>query len=268
MVGELECWWPALERCRSVVVVNRLMDRQEIGVNGELSSHRADLPGWKRALDLTFILLVSPAWVLFGVLVALVVKLGSPGPIFFRQPRVGQKGRQFVCYKFRTMQVDAETDSHRRHTERLIKSRAPMVKLDESNDPRLIPLGAVLRASGLDELPQVLNILRGEMSLVGPRPCLRYEYEVYEPRHRHRLDAAPGLTGLWQVSGKNRMTFEEMVQLDIAYSKRMSLWLDLKIILKTLPALWTQYNDLRAAKRQDAVPAARSVGKSVESIRL
>ena len=107
-----------------------------------------------------------------------------------------------------------------------------------------------MRATGLDELPQLINVLRGEMSLVGPRPCIPYEYELYEPWQRRRFDAVPGLTGLWQVSGKNRTTFDQMIQLDIEYSERLSLWLDLKIILKTFPALWQQCLDLACAKAQ------------------
>jgi lipopolysaccharide/colanic/teichoic acid biosynthesis glycosyltransferase len=216
------------------------------------------IPAWKRALDLTLLILLLPGLLLLGALVALVVKFGSSGPVFFRQRRVGYRGREFVCWKFRTMVVNAETDSHRRHTQELIKSRAQMVKLDLRKDPRLIPLGSLLRASGLDELPQLFNVLRGEMSLVGPRPCIPYECEAYEPWHWGRFEVAPGLTGLWQVSGKNRTTFEQMVLLDIEYSKRLSLWLDLKIILKTLPALWGQYCDLQAAKQPSKLPPIRN----------
>jgi lipopolysaccharide/colanic/teichoic acid biosynthesis glycosyltransferase len=113
-----------------------------------------------------------------------------------------------------------------------------------------------LRATGLDELPQVLNIVCGEMSLVGPRPCIPYEYEEYDAYQRHRFDAVPGLTGLWQVSGKNRTTFEEMIQLDIEYSRRLSPWLDLWIMLRTLPALWRQCHDLRAARQAEPGNAA------------
>jgi lipopolysaccharide/colanic/teichoic acid biosynthesis glycosyltransferase len=120
----------------------------------------------------------------------------------------------------------------------------------------------------LDELPQILNVLRGEMSLVGPRPCIPYECEAYEPWHWRRFDAVPGLTGLWQVSGKNRTTFDEMVRLDIAYSEHLNLWADLKIISKTLPALWGQYCDMRAAKAQAAVTSPTNTGKSVESYSL
>jgi lipopolysaccharide/colanic/teichoic acid biosynthesis glycosyltransferase len=212
------------------------------------------IPFWKRALDFSLLLLLLPGVLLIGALVAVLVKLGSPGPVFFRQHRVGYKGRDFVCFKFRTMVVNAETDSHRCYAQELIKSQARMVKLDERRDPRLIPFGSLLRACGLDELPQLINVFRGEMSLVGPRPCIRYECEAYQPWHWQRFDAVPGLTGLWQVSGKNRTTFDQMVRLDIEYSRRLSFWLDLRIIAKTLPALLRQYSDLQAAKQAQALP--------------
>jgi lipopolysaccharide/colanic/teichoic acid biosynthesis glycosyltransferase len=203
------------------------------------------MPWWKRALDLALILALAPGLLLLAGLIALIIKLGSPGPVLFRQRRVGYKGREFVCFKFRTMVVNAETESHRRHAQELIKSQAQMTKLDARKDPRLVPLGSLLRASGLDELPQLLNVLRGEMSLVGPRPCIPYECEAYQPWHWGRFEAVPGLTGLWQVSGKNRTTFDEMVLLDIEYSRRLSLSLDLWIISKTLPVIWGQYCDVQ-----------------------
>ena len=143
-----------------------------------------------------------------------------------------------------------------------------MTKLDARKDPRLVPLGSLLRVTGLDELPQIINVLRGEMSLVGPRPCIPYEYEAYQPWQRRRFDAVPGLTGLWQVSGKNRTTFNEMIRLDIAYSERLNLWLDLQIILKTLPALWQQCLDSRAQKRRPAGASSAGMAKSVELYRL
>jgi lipopolysaccharide/colanic/teichoic acid biosynthesis glycosyltransferase len=146
----------------------------------------------------------------------------------------------------------------------LIKTNTPMVKLDARKDPRMIPLASALRATGLDELPQVLNVLRGDMSLVGPRPCMPYEYALYEPWHRRRFEAVPGLTGLWQVSGKNRTTFDEMVRFDIEYAERRSLGLDLAIILKTLPALFGQCNDLLAARRERGSSAPK-LNKSVQS---
>jgi lipopolysaccharide/colanic/teichoic acid biosynthesis glycosyltransferase len=204
-------------------------------------------------LDLAIIVVVLPGLLLLGGVVALLVFCGSRGPVFFRQRRVGYKGRQFTCYKFRTMRVDAESETHRGHATKLIKSQAPMTKLDVKSDPRLIPFGATLRATGLDELPQLINVLRGEMSIVGPRPCIPYEYELYEPWQRQRVNAVPGLTGLWQVSGKNRTTFSQMIRLDIEYAERLSLWLDVKIILMTLPALWQQCLEMRELKRKETV---------------
>jgi lipopolysaccharide/colanic/teichoic acid biosynthesis glycosyltransferase len=244
------------------------MEQQETTTHRLTEGAAMGQPVWKRVLDLTLILLVCPGLVLVGGLVALLVKLGSPGPLFFRQRRVGYQGVEFVCYKFRTMRVDADTDSHRRHTQDLIRSQTPMVKLDARRDPGLVPFGSLVRVSGLDELPQIINVLRGEMSLVGPRPCIPYECEAYEPWHWGRFGAAPGLTGLWQVSGKNRTTFDQMVRLDIEYSKRMNLWLDLKIIVKTLPALWDQYCDQRTAQSQVARSTPTQMGEPVESYTL
>ncbi len=237
-----------------------------MGIKGNSTGGAQGLPLWKRTLDLACILVVAPGLLLLCAGVALLIRLGSPGPVFFRQQRVGYKGRLFTCYKFRTMLFNADTEAHRRHTQNLIRSQDPMVKLDARRDPRLVPCGALLRACGLDELPQILNILKGEMSLVGPRPCIPYECEQYEPWHHQRFDAVPGLTGLWQVSGKNRTTFDQMVRLDIEYSQRLSLLLDLKILFKTIPALWGQFSDLRDLKRQESGPTARELSKSIQTI--
>jgi lipopolysaccharide/colanic/teichoic acid biosynthesis glycosyltransferase len=247
-----------------------IMNNQQADLEREGSRNEAQMPLWKRVLDVTLILALSPGLLLLGMIVAALVKLGSAGPVFFRQNRVGYKGREFVCYKFRTMRVDANAESHRRHTQDLIRSQAPMIKLDARRDPRLIPLGSILRVSGLDELPQLFNVLCGDMSLVGPRPCIPYECEAYEPWHWQRFDAVPGLTGLWQVSGKNRTTFDQMVHLDIEYSQRQNLGLDLAILFRTFPALWAQYSDQRVAKRQSAMPRVilprpARTPKSVES---
>lgn len=241
------------------------MARRHKGSGRQVVEGRGGLPAWKRCLDYGLIALLSPAILLVGTVVGLLVRLGSAGPIFFRQKRVGYKGSQFTCYKFRTMRVDAETESHRRHLHELIQSRQPMTKLDAHRDPRLIPFGSVLRASGLDELPQLLNVLRGEMSLVGPRPCIPYECEKYQAWHWKRFDAVPGLTGLWQVSGKNHTTFEQMIQMDIDYSQRRNLWLDVRIIFKTLPALWGQYWEMRGFKSQESAPPSQALRKSVQS---
>jgi lipopolysaccharide/colanic/teichoic acid biosynthesis glycosyltransferase len=207
------------------------------------------VPLWKRVFDLLLLLVTLPAWLVLGAIVALIIRLGSRGPLFFHQERVGHHGRIFTCFKFRTMRINADPAAHHDHVKDLIRSSAPMVKLDAAEDDRLTRGGSWIRASGMDELPQIINIIRGEMSIVGPRPCIPYEYDLYEPWQRQRFNAPPGLTGLWQVSGKNRTTFEEMIHLDIDYARRMSVWLDLKILLLTAPAIVQQVLDMRAAKQ-------------------
>jgi len=182
------------------------------------------------------------------ICIALWIKIVSPGPVFYRQERVGYRGRRFMILKFRTMKVNVETLSHERHLEQLMQANCPMTKLD-AGDPRIIRGGRILRAMGLDELPQLLNVLSGEMSLVGPRPCTVPEFERYQPWQRERVDAPPGLTGYWQVNGKNKTTFIEMINMDIFYARNMSLGMDLEIILRTFPALLTQVVDTRSKKR-------------------
>ena len=209
----------------------------------------AGVPSWKRILDITCILLSAPFWLPVVMILSLWIKLASPGPIFFRQERVGHRGRRFMILKFRTMKVNVETQSHERYLEQLIHGDRPMTKLDASGDPRIIPGGRILRAMGLDELPQLFNVLRGEMSLVGPRPCTPHEFSRYQAWQHERVNAPPGLTGYWQVNGKNKTTFTEMIHMDIFYTKNMSVWLDLTIIVKTLPALITQLIQTRTARR-------------------
>src|SRR5262245_28875300 len=189
--------------------------------------------GWKFALDVTCILLALPIWLPLMILLALVTRIGSPGSIFYRQERVGLGGKIFLIWKFRTMQVRAETLVHEKYLHELIAVDRPMTKLDAYGDPRVAPFGRFLRASGLDELPQIFNVLCGEMSLVGPRPCLPNEFAHYEPWQRERVNGLPGLTGYWQVNGKNKTTFNEMITMDLFYLENMSMLLDLRIILKT-----------------------------------
>jgi lipopolysaccharide/colanic/teichoic acid biosynthesis glycosyltransferase len=203
---------------------------------------------WKRALDVLFILLALPLLVLLAVFIPLLIRSVSAGPVLFVQERVGYKGRRFRCFKFRTMHVNAGTGTHQEHLQEVMKSNTPMMKMDAQGDPRIIPLGILLRASGLDELPQLINVLRGEMSLVGPRPCLPYEYDQYQPWQKERFGTAPGLTGLWQVSGKNKTTFVEMIQLDIKYVKNKSLPGDVKIILLTVPVMAMQMLETRLVR--------------------
>ena len=154
-----------------------------------------------------------------------------------------------MCFKFRTMFVGAETTTHQGHLRHLMKSDSPMVKLDAHGDSRIIPFGLLLRSTGLDELPQLINVLRGDMSLVGPRPCLAYECDEYLPWQRERFNTVPGLTGLWQVNGKNQTTFAEMMRLDITYAREKTLLLDLVIILKTVPAIVGQAWQARKRKK-------------------
>jgi lipopolysaccharide/colanic/teichoic acid biosynthesis glycosyltransferase len=210
------------------------------------------MPIWKRGVDLAVTLAVLPVLAVATLLATILLRIYSPGPVFFRQERIGHLGRKFRIYKFRTMHVNADTGVHKDHFRTLVGSNVPMTKMDVRGDSRLIPGGWLLRASGLDELPQLINVLRGEMSLIGPRPCIPYEYDQYLPWQRKRFMAVPGLTGLWQVSGKNRTTFEEMVRLDIQYAEEKSLWLDLSIVLRTVPTLLGQIGETRQRRRVHA----------------
>lgn len=219
---------------------------------GAMADVRTSNPRWKRAMDLAFCAMTLPLLALLALFMATMIKFGSPGPVLFRQERVGHRGKRFICYKFRTMQVGADSALHQTHFVQLIQSNGPMDKLDGRGDPRLIPGGRLIRATGLDELPQIINVMRGEMSLIGPRPCVPYEYDRHLPWQQARYNAVPGLSGLWQVSGKNRTTFEEMIHLDLHYAKTVSLMLDLKIVLMTIPALLQQLQDVRQARAQPA----------------
>jgi lipopolysaccharide/colanic/teichoic acid biosynthesis glycosyltransferase len=181
--------------------------------------------------------------------IALWIKIASPGPILYRQERVGYRGRRFMMFKFRTMKVNVDTICHEHHLERLIQANCPMTKLDVSGDPRIIRGGRILRATGLDELPQLFNVLRAEMSLVGPRPCTPHEFQRYQSWQHERVDAPPGLTGYWQVHGKNNTTFSEMVEMDIVYARNISIRQDLAIMLRTLPAITVQLLEDRKQTR-------------------
>ena len=179
------------------------------------------------------IVFTLPLLALLAALVYSWIKLVSPGPVLFRQVRVGRGGQRFTLYKFRSMHHGADTGFHQAHVERLIRSRQPLVKLDAHGDPRLIRGGVLLRALGLDELPQVFNVLNGEMSLVGPRPCLPHEFDLYPPHQLQRFVVPPGLTGLWQVSRTASTTFGDMVKMDGDYVRRLAPWRDWHILLKT-----------------------------------
>jgi exopolysaccharide production protein ExoY len=195
------------------------------------------IPRWKRVLDVTLILMAVPFLLPIGILIFVFVKIVSPGPAFFRQQRVGHLRRRFMCLKFRTMKVNADTVVHQEHLKQLMTSNQPTRKLDCAGDKRLIFGGMWLRTGGVDELPQLFNVLCGDMSLVGPRPCTPYEFEMFSERYKQRCGTPPGLTGLWQISGKNHTTFEEMVDLDLKYVREKSLGMDLKIMALTVPAI-------------------------------
>ena len=226
--------------------------------NGFATATLNQIPFWKRILDIACISLSVPFWLPIMIALAIWIKLASPGPIFFRQERVGHQRKRFMILKFRTMKVNVETQSHELHLEQLIHANRPMTKLDSAGDPRIIPGGRILRATGLDELPQLFNVLRGEMSLVGPRPCTPHEFGRYQKWQQARVDAPPGLTGYWQVNGKNKTTFTEMIDMDIHYTKKMSLWLDLSIMARTFPALLAQVLESRMRPRTQAGAGAGS----------
>lgn len=195
---------------------------------------------WKRSLDLGCILLSLPLILPIMGLIVLWIKLVSRGPAIFRQTRIGRNGKSFTLYKFRSMHLNADTRRHTRHFSHLVESNCPMVKLDLLSDPRLIPGGCLLRAAGLDELPQLFNVLCGEMSLVGPRPCLPEEYGYFTRIQRVRFRALPGLTGIWQTEGKGITTFTEMNAMDADYVRKSSLLTDLSIMWRTPCAILGQ----------------------------
>jgi lipopolysaccharide/colanic/teichoic acid biosynthesis glycosyltransferase len=196
----------------------------------------------KRAMDIvmafTTLLLLSP----FLLLIALLIKLHSEGPAIFVQERIGYDPRsrtvkRFKLYKFRSMRQNADPTAHRQYISNIIQEsaspRGECAVLKMTDDHRITGLGRILRKASIDELPQLINVLKGDMSMVGPRPALPYEVEMYQPWHMLRLQARPGLTGWWQVKGRSRVSFDEMIRMDIFYIEHRSLWLDLKILLLT-----------------------------------
>jgi lipopolysaccharide/colanic/teichoic acid biosynthesis glycosyltransferase len=190
----------------------------------------------KRVMDVTLVLLAMPLWLPLMGLVALAIRITSPGaPVVFNQLRTGKGGRRFHMYKFRTMVPNAE--ELKSQYAYLNELQWPDFKIP--NDPRITPLGRILRKTSLDEMPQLLNVLRGEMSLVGPRPT-SFGPETYKLWHTHRLDVIPGITGLWQVFGRAKLEFDDRLRLDIAYIERASLRLDIYILILTVLAVFQQ----------------------------
>jgi len=204
----------------------------------------------KRAFDLVLGLLCLVLFSPVLLLVALLVRLTSPGPVLFRQTRVGQDGRVFRMYKFRTMWTGSSDRLHREYVAKLLVEpegsstvRNGLYKL--TDDPRVTRLGAILRKTSLDELPQLFNVVRGEMSLVGPRPMLPWEIEMLGPVHQQRLAVPQGITGLWQVSGRNRLTMTQALDLDVEYVRRTCLLFDLWILVRTAFVVLIPHGDAR-----------------------
>jgi lipopolysaccharide/colanic/teichoic acid biosynthesis glycosyltransferase len=199
----------------------------------------------KRTIDVVVSLLVLVLGFPFFLAIALLIKATSQGPVFFKQKRIGENGRSFIMYKFRTMKEGFDDSIHREFTQNFIKGECSYSTLDDSgskiykltDDSRITGIGGFLRRVSLDELPQFINILRGEMAIVGPRPPLPYEYECYEEWHKQRVKVKPGLTGLWQVQGRSSVPFDQMVRLDIHYIENWSLMMDLKIMMWTIPVM-------------------------------
>lgn len=203
---------------------------------------RQSLSGAKRVMDIVGSALALAFCAPLLLIIALAIKASSKGPVFFRQQRVGRYGKCFTFLKFRSMYVDNDPNIHKEYVTKLIAGQAERqasngndeVVYKLTNDDRITRVGAFLRRTSLDELPQFLNVLKGDMSLVGPRPAIPYEVAAYQTWHRRRvLEVKPGITGLWQVNGRSRVKFDEMVRLDLRYAKLWSPWLDLKILMRT-----------------------------------
>jgi lipopolysaccharide/colanic/teichoic acid biosynthesis glycosyltransferase len=228
-----ECWeWEAPERGGDTTLYPDLLDRERQQRYLRIAKRAVDIIGSGAAL-----IFLSPLF----IVTALLIKLSSKGPVIFRQQRLGQYGKTFELLKFRSMRVNNDPKIHQefmktviagKHSGKTADGDKPVYKM--INDPRITSIGRFLRRSSLDEIPQFFNVLRGDMSLVGPRPPLAYEFQEYQIWHRRRvLETRPGITGLWQVKGRSRICFDDMVRLDLQYVRLWSIWLDLRIMMKT-----------------------------------
>jgi lipopolysaccharide/colanic/teichoic acid biosynthesis glycosyltransferase len=229
-------------------------DMRQAVVDASLGGSRL-YPTLKRIVDvavsLAILMVTAPLW----MLIALAIKLDSPGPVIFRQRRVGLHGHEFDMYKFRSMVADADPGPHQEAFRRYAAGEAldhdghaPLYK--KSKDSRVTRIGRLLRATNLDELPQLINVLKSEMSIVGPRPAIRYEVDAYEGWHHDRFQVPQGITGLWQLQARNRVSLEDMVRLDLEYIDRRSILLDLWLILLTVPGMLRQPKKGRRARRK------------------
>jgi lipopolysaccharide/colanic/teichoic acid biosynthesis glycosyltransferase len=194
--------------------------------------------GLDALITLPLLLLLVPLFVVIGI----SIKLSSPGPVFYRAKAIGKNGKQFIMYKFRSMRIDNGCDIHKNYVTKLIKgeirgegNERQVFKI--TDDPRITFVGKLLRKFSLDELPQLINVLKGDMSLVGPRPCLPYEFEVYKDWHKKRLSIRPGISGLWQIAGRSAVTFEDMVMLDLYYIYNRNVLMDMNVLYETIFAI-------------------------------
>lgn len=238
------------------IIPNKVFVEQYLGVPVITMTKNQDNTAfliYKRIFDIVASLIGLMVLAVPFLIIAVLIKLTSKGPVFFKQIRIGKDGKPFEFYKFRSMYVNNDDRIHREFTKKLIaESKNAGVEVSKTvvsengeltqvkkivNDPRVTPIGRFLRKTSLDELPQLFNVLKGDMSLVGPRPCMPYEWEEYEAWHKRRLSVTPGCTGLWQVSGRSAVGFNDMVILDLYYIENMSPLMDLKLILKTLPVM-------------------------------
>jgi lipopolysaccharide/colanic/teichoic acid biosynthesis glycosyltransferase len=192
---------------------------------------------WKRPLDVVLAACALLAALPLVVCIAIAIRLDSPGPALIRQPRVGRDRTSFGMWKLRSMYTDCDQSVHRQVAADWFAGQPQAGTYKTLADPRVTRVGRLLRLTNLDELPQLLNVLRGEMSLVGPRPAIEYELDHYQPGYFARLTVPPGMTGLWQVTRRDRLSAHEMMELDLRYVSELSPWLDLKILARTVPAL-------------------------------
>ncbi|ACF12835.1 exopolysaccharide biosynthesis polyprenyl glycosylphosphotransferase [Chloroherpeton thalassium ATCC 35110] len=238
------------------IVPNKVVIEKYLGVPVISVTHNKDSHGLlfiKRAFDIVFSLAGLVMLFVPMSIIAIVIKMTSKGPVFFKQNRIGKDGKPFSFYKFRSMYVNNDDKIHRDYAKQFItdaKSHTDQKAMSNTvvnsngqvkkivNDPRITTIGGILRKTSLDELPQLFNVLKGDMSLVGPRPCMPYEWEEYDKWHQRRLSVTPGCTGLWQVSGRSAVDFNDMVILDLYYIDNMSPLLDVKLILKTIPVMF------------------------------
>jgi lipopolysaccharide/colanic/teichoic acid biosynthesis glycosyltransferase len=219
----------------------RRAEQRGLGLEAAPDSARAVLPA-KRALDLAIGVPMAAVLAPLMLLVALAVKLDSPGPALFRQERLGKDRRPFTMLKFRSMYVNSDEGVHRRAVQQFASGRPAAVvdgkpQYKPSDDPRITRVGRFIRTTGLDELPQLINVIRGEMSLVGPRPAIAYELDFYKDWHYKRFAVPPGITGRWQVHRGPTTSLDDMIRQDVAYIESVSPWLDLKILFATVPVV-------------------------------